>query len=107
MICFANIVKHYNRKNLYSLDLWERIEKKFHNFKKHRSIKDIIATKNKYEAGKELFTSEKIKKVFNSKNELRRYIITYLINIKHPEIKEFFYWEAVNKRLSEDNWAMI
>ena len=107
MICFANIVKFYDRKNYYSLDFLSKLERKYKDFIKYNVIKEFILKKNKFEAGKELFTSEKVSKYFVSKDELRKYLITYLINIKSSDFKRFFYWEAIKVKLSEDDWAML
>ena len=107
MICFANIVNFYDRKNYYTLDFWAKLERKYNDFLKYSVIKEFILKKNKFEAWKELFNSDKINKYFNSKSELRKYIVTYLINIKASKLKRFFYWEAIQARLSEDDWAML
>ena len=107
MICFANIVRNYERDNYYSLDLWSRLERKYNNFKKYNFVKEIITEKNKFEAWKYLYNVDKIYNYFNSKSELRKYIVTYLINFKIPQLKKFFYWEVIKNRLSENEWAMI
>ncbi len=54
-----------------------------------------------------MYNADKIYDYFNSKSELRKYIVTYLINFKIPQLKKFFYWEVIKNRLSENEWAMI
>ena len=50
MICFANIVKFYDRKNYYALDFWSKLERKYNDFLKYSVIKEFILKKNKFEA---------------------------------------------------------
>ncbi len=104
-ICFSNIVTYFDRQRPDKINLFVKILSKVWELKKYYFIYNWLMLKNKIKAQK-YFLSE-YSKYFNSKNELTRYIITYLINLKHNKFKKLFYWQAIKERLNEDEWAKI
>jgi len=104
-ICFSHIVNKYNRKQEWVVSFFEKIYTSIENGKKFKFIKDHINENNKIKTWKSLH--EKMDKYFETKDEFQKYLITYLINHKYSEFKKLFYWEAVNERLSENEWAEI
>ncbi len=106
LICFAKVVRNYNREYDKNLSLIEKVEnkvKKWHNYSK--IIK--VIKKGKILWWKKFSNPEFISQNFNSISEARKYLITYLINKKTPELKNYFYFYAIKNRLSENEWANI
>jgi len=104
-ICFSHIVSKYDRKQK---DMWNLIEKIQISYKKRKKIlyiKKVLSNSNKFKAWK-LF-HQNMEKYFDSDKEFKSYLVTYLINTKYEDFKKLFYWEAVNRKLSENEFAEI
>lgn len=105
IICFTNIVKHFDRQKPENYTFVTKILSKFKDAKKYYFIYNWIIIKNKEKAQKHFI--KEYDNFFNSKEEFKKYLITYLINLKHPKLKQLFYWEAIKQRLNEDEWTKI
>ena len=104
-ICFSHIVEAYDRKHKNIWNILEKIQASYDQIRKTNFIRKILKENDKFKAWKKLH--EESKKYFQTENEFKKYLTTYLINSKYESFKKMFYWEAINKQLSENEFAQI
>ena len=108
-ICLDKIVTKYNKNQIFHKNnLIYKIMSNVENIKKTYYIKSLIEEEiEKFNKWKYIYNEKYNNKYFKYKHEFERFLITYVINNRNPNIKKLFYWEATKERLSEDNWANI
>jgi len=107
--CINKIVSKYNKYQInYKNNPIYRIIENFDNIKKNYYIKSLVEKELKnFEKWKIIHIEKNNNNFFESIYKFEIFLITYIINNKHYDLKKLFYWEATKNRLSEDNWAKI
>lgn len=105
-LCMDKIVSKYNKEQENcQWFIWNLLAERSMR-RQYCEILDIINSKERNFKNLNLIKKlEKNKKIFKYKHEFDRFLLSELINQKHQDLKNLFYWEASKKRLSEDEWA--
>lgn len=107
-ICMDKIVSKYDKEQAECKWFFGNFLKEKNTIDKNCFISNLINwQKNSFAKLQKIAQEKTTNNFFEYEHEFKRFLISYLINEKHADLKRLFYWEATKDRLSEDEWADI